>query len=314
MADIGTDAGLMREDSALLGASKIFTFLWNEAWSQAEATQAGDTDALHDMRVAFRRLRTALQNFEGDKDSPVLTKPLRRELKEWRSQIGKLGEHLGAVRDFDVLIDYVRKFDAEHTVGLDEFIETLAHERERHFATMIRKIARANAEEGIREQFARWSMGLPAARTKTPHSLAEIAHIILPDRLEEALALGAVLKDDDEEAHHELRKSLRRVRYTLEMLAPCFDKPVKKPIKHLVEMQDLLGEMQDRTVLSEWVHQSFKHAPDDIKTFAKHGDERHKELLHQVRELWNKREADGLWNNLKKLAPTQETSPSEMEK
>ncbi len=305
MADIGIDAGVTREDSALGGVSKLFAYLWNEAWDKAEATREGDADALHDMRVALRRLRTALQNFEGEKGNPLLSSSLRREMKEWRDEIGKLGDHLGAVRDFDVLADYVKDFDKEGAPGLEEFEHILKGEREHHFAPMVRQIGKAGKEGKLREKFARWSMGLPGAFSASALSLEEVANIVLPARVEEALELGSYLDGEVEEKHHELRKSLRRVRYTLETLSPCLERPIKKPVKHLVEMQDLLGEMQDRTVLAQWLGKSFKHPPEDVEAFANHGQKRHAELLDEVRALWKKREADGLWEGLKKMVPSE---------
>jgi len=305
MADIGSDAGLSREDNALSGASKLFSHLWNEAWQNADKTLGGDADALHDFRVALRRLRTALQNFEGDKHAPLLSSPLRSALKEWRAQIGKLGDKLGAVRDFDVLGDYVHDFDKEGSDGLREFEEILKHEREDCFTPMTRKIERANEPGKLREQFARWSLGLPGVFSLSEVALEPLAKQVLKARVEESVALGSSLQNGDEEAQHELRRTLRRVRYTLETFSPCFDKQIKKPVKQLVELQDLLGEMQDRTVLQEWLDKSFgKHAPDDVKSFSEHGIKRREELLEEVRALWIKREQSGLWENLRSFTMT----------
>ena len=59
------------------------------------ATREGDVDALHNMRVALTRLRTAISFF-----SPMVAdskrEGVRRELK-W------VNAHLGVVRDLDVL-------------------------------------------------------------------------------------------------------------------------------------------------------------------------------------------------------------------
>ena len=305
MADIGSDAGVSREESALDGASKLFSHLWNEAWAHAHKTLDGDADALHDFRVALRRLRTTIQNFEGDKGAPFLGSPLRSALKEWRAQIGKLGDKLGAVRDFDVLGDYVRDFDKEGSDGLREFEELLKHERKERFAPMTRKIERTNEPGKLREQFARWSLGLPGIYSLSHIELEPVAKQILGARVEESIALGSSLQNGNEEAQHELRRTLRRVRYTLETFSPCFDKGIKKSVKQLVELQDLLGEMQDRTVLQEWLDKSFgKGAPDDIKAFAQHGVKRREELLEEVRALWTKREETGLWESLRFLAET----------
>ncbi len=301
MAEIGIDAGVARDETALASASKLFVFLWNEAWQQAPATVQGDAEALHDMRVALRRLQTTLQNFEGENDAPILSSRLRREIKSWRAKIGNLGDKLGAVRDFDVLGDYVRDFDKNDSPGLQKFDSDLSHERKKNFAPMTRKIERAGEANRLREEFARWSLGLPGAFSAGQLSTEEAAKRILPARLDEALLLGNALTEGDEDAQHELRRTLRRIRYTLETLSPCFDKQVKKSVKRLVELQDKLGEMQDRTVLQEWLAHSFKDAPDDVEAFAQHGVQRREELLIEVRALWQKREKEGLWDELKAL-------------
>ncbi len=305
MADLAIAAGVSRDQSALQSASKLFLFLWSEAWQAAPATVQGDADALHDMRVALRRLRTGLQNFEGESDAPLLSQSLRREIKLWRGKIGKLGDKLGSVRDFDVLGDYVRDFakDKEDaSPGLQKFEAALLHERKRNFAPMTRKIEHAGEPDHLREEFARWSLGLPGAYSAAQLSVEEAAKTILSARLDEALALGNALTEGDEEAQHELRRTLRRIRYTLETLSPCFDKPIKKPVKRLVELQDLLGEMQDRTVLQEWLAHSFKDVPDDVELFAQQGNKRREELLQEVRALWKKRKNEGLWNELRSWA------------
>ncbi len=304
MAEIGIEAGVSRDETALASASKLFVFLWNQAWQSAPSTVQGDAEALHDMRVALRRLRTTLQNFEGEGEAPILSSHLRRELKLWRAKIGKFGDRLGAVRDFDVLGDYVRDFAKDKDddpPGLQKFESALLHERKKNFAPMTRKIERASEPNRLREEFARWALGLPGAFSAAQLSTAEAAKLILPARLDEALSLGNALTEGDEEAQHELRRTLRRIRYTLETLSPCFDKQVKKPVKRLVELQDLLGEMQDRTVLQEWLAHSFKDVPDDVKEFSHHGQQRHEELLQEGRDLWQKREKEGLWDELRSL-------------
>lgn len=307
MAEIGIEAGVVRGETALQSASKLFLFLWNEAWESAPATVQGDAEALHDMRVALRRLRTTLQNFEGTSDAPLLSASLRRELKAWRAKIGKLGDRLGSVRDFDVLAGYVRDFAKDgDSPGLRKFEGVLLGERKKNFAPMARKIERAGEPDRLREEFARWSIGLPGAFSAALLSIEEAAKLMLPARLDEARALGSALTDGDEEAQHELRRTLRRIRYTLETLSPCFDKPIKKPVKRLVELQDKLGEMQDRVVLQEWLAHFFKDVPDDVERLAQHGVERREELLKEVRDLWQKREREGLWDELRASTKSQD--------
>ena len=309
MADIAIEAKLNPEENALGGASKLFGYLWDAAWKHGHGTASGDAEALHDMRVNLRRLRTAMQNFEGPKTAPVLSSHLRHELRDHSGSVAKVGEVLGAVRDFDVLAEYVADYakkkldsDVEVVDGLAKFTHYLQLQRARAFTPMVKKVGRAQEMGELREEFARWAMGLPAA-DGAMISLDTAAKIILPRRLDEALSHAASLEPGaDPEAHHDLRKSLRRLRYTLETLSVCFAKPVKPLVTKLVEMQDLLGEMQDREVLAQVTAHCFgKDEPDEIVAFNAHGDKRVAYLLGRVRTKWEEADKEGLWEELRSL-------------
>lgn len=71
--------------------------LYESIISQEEMVSAGDAEAIHDMRVATRRLRVALSNFAACFD------PEKR--REMRAQLGQIADVLGAVRDLDVMLE-----------------------------------------------------------------------------------------------------------------------------------------------------------------------------------------------------------------
>lgn len=311
MADIARQAGLTPDQSAVTGASRLYFFLWDEAWQHAPGTLDGDAKALHDLRVQLRRLRTALSNFAGGKDAPLLSPSLRREARAQSAALSKLGDRLGAVRDADVLIEDVRraakkgrKKGAPPAPGLEKLLEELSAERERAFKPMRKSLRRAQREGGLREEFARWSLGLPGART-SPLALRDAAALIWPLRLEE-IALGArALEGDDAEALHELRKSLRRARYTLETLSVCFNAPIEPPVKTLVALQDALGEMQDHAVLEATTRRLFgADAGGDLREFGEQGQQQRRELLETVRQMWAQTQQRGFWDELRALIPS----------
>lgn len=294
---------------ALQGASQLFGHLWQAAWLHGHETAAGDAEALHDMRVNLRRLRTAMRNFEGPKSAPVLSSRLRDELRKRSRDVARLGDALGRVRDFDVLTDYAtdyakKKLDAQaaSVPGLDKFVHYLQLQRVRAFKPMAKRVRRAQEVGGAREQFARWALGLPAA-DGAAISLETAAHLILPRQLEDVNKHADSLEPGAHpEAHHDLRKAIRRVRYTLETLSVCFDGEPKSYVAKLVEMQDLLGEMQDREVIAQTCAQCFgKNQPDSILAFNAHGTKRVSYLLGRVRTKWDESEKAGLWTELAEL-------------
>src|SRR5688500_15562833 len=170
MADIAKNAKIVPEKPALAGISRLSTFLWSQVWKHADGTPTGDADALHDMRVAIRRLRSLLQNFEGEKKSPILSQKLRNEFREHRAELGKLGDALGFVRDHDVLDDYLKAYvekglkikweAATEYSGLVFFEQWLQDERAEAFAPMVKRIAKSQRDNGLQEEFARWALGV----------------------------------------------------------------------------------------------------------------------------------------------------------
>ena len=333
MADIANAANLQPDEPLLSAVSKVLFHLWETAWAEAQGTLEGDADALHDMRVAMRRLRTAMQNFEGTTEAPLVPLHLLRELARQRRKLGKLGDALGAVRDFDVLRDDVKayqetqvKSQAAKTSAQDSGLETLQeflkNEREAAFPLMVEQLNKAMEPDGLREKFARFALGLPAI--DAPLLFSGAAPLILSGRVTETLHLAPLLHDaDDAIGHHEFRKSLRRLRYSLEILSPCLPYKTAPHIKQLTALQDLLGEMQDNQVLCEATHDAFgvtgalhfkrvkdaagqkdkaaphgykiAHArkldlPADVEAFLTYGEARRHDLLRQARDLWDKQQ------------------------
>ncbi len=310
MADIAQDALISPDDRASLGASKLFFHLWTSAFKHAQGTLDGDADALHDMRVDLRRLRTAMSNLEGAEALPLLSPSLRLEIRGARSDVGKLGDKLGAVRDFDVLEDYVRNYakkqlkaEIESAPGLLELLQSLQNRRDKAFAPMQKALKKATKNDGLHEEFGRWSLGIPAAKS-SEISYRDAAQSVLAMRIDEVFThAGSLLEGAEEEEQHELRKSLRRVRYTLETMSVCFPKPIKPFVKTLVEMQDTLGEMQDRAVLQNVVNRAFgtQKRPADVARFLAHGEKRKSYLLGQTRTLWKAAQSQGVWDELRAL-------------
>lgn len=306
MADIALEAKLTPEDAGHTAASKLFYYLWKSAWEQGAGTASGDAEALHDMRVNLRRLRTVMQSLEGTKKSPVLAPHLRQEIKDWRRRIGVLGDKLGAVRDFDVLSGYVENYVSKKLKQPLEAVPELAaletylqKERARAFGPMVKKVTRATPVGALQEEFGRWALGLPAAMGNSS-GVTDIAQTLLQVRMAEIAGNAHALEPAREpEELHELRKSLRRLRYTLESFSVCYPVPVKPYVKTLVELQDLLGEMQDWAVLSETTSRAFNaEVPPQVQEFNEHGSRRSSYLLGKVRRRWAELESRGFWDDL----------------
>jgi CHAD domain-containing protein len=80
--------------------SELIAGRYQRMMEHSAATLSGDPEALHDMRVGSRRLRSTLQNSRG-------LYRRRRRYRGLESTIERFTIALGRVRDLDVLIDYL---------------------------------------------------------------------------------------------------------------------------------------------------------------------------------------------------------------
>jgi CHAD domain-containing protein len=102
-------------------AKGIFAELHQAIILQEEGVLSGDIEAVHDMRVASRRLRVALSNFA------VCCAP--DENRRMRKLLGRLAEALGEVRDLDVMI-----------AALKQYQTSLPPDRRRPVGAIIRRL------------------------------------------------------------------------------------------------------------------------------------------------------------------------------
>ena len=87
--------GITRDDTMAEAARKTLRYHFHQMLDNEAETRLGeDIEALHDMRVATRRMRTAFRVFADFLDADA-TAPYRKSLK-------RVGRALGEVRDLDV--------------------------------------------------------------------------------------------------------------------------------------------------------------------------------------------------------------------
>jgi CHAD domain-containing protein len=235
-----------------------------------------DSEELHQMRVATRRLRAFLRAGKELLD-PGWAEPVREELK-W------LGGALGPVRDLDVLVEHLA---AE--------VETLGDDREQG-----RKLLRA-LERGRR-----------TARRKLIAALDSDRYFALLDLLEQPVATIAdapTLEEIHAEEHKRLRKAVqtlddassdeelhavrihvKRARYAAELAG------VAAYVKAAKVLQDVLGEHQDAVVATERLR-NLAHRTPDTAVAAGRLIER-----ERVRALRGRDEWRSAWKKLAKTA------------
>ncbi|MFE7105477.1 CHAD domain-containing protein [Streptomyces sp. NPDC057575] len=209
-------------------------------------------DSVHQMRVATRRLRSALRTYPKILDRDA-TAPVGAELK-W------LAAELGIDRDQEVL-------DARLRARLAELPRPLVlgpvRGRLRIWSAATRGGSRRRTVavlDGKRYLALLESLDallaapplLPAAARAPGRELPRAVlkeYGRLADRTGRALELPP--GHDRDLAVHEARKAAKRVRYAAEAARPALGKPAKRFAKRMKAVQSLLGDHQDSVVARE---------------------------------------------------------------
>lgn len=211
---------------------------------------ADDAEGVHQMRVASRRLRNAMQ---------ILRRHLpRRRRKTWRRRVRGVTRALGAARDADVQIEAVREAAAAVPAaerdrvmpGLEHLLRRLETRRETLQPPLDRVMDDFEAcvvVGDLREALER--MGASAKRPRAGRlrkRLGGEASRAITRRLGTMRAYDEVVRDPERVAElHEMRIAAKHLRYTLETYAALFDDGLKDEVRAVKEVQTLLGEIHD---------------------------------------------------------------------
>ncbi|MFL6077731.1 MAG: CHAD domain-containing protein [Mycobacteriales bacterium] len=214
-----------------------------------------EPDSVHKMRVATRRLRSALQAYGRliDRDA---TRGLSGELK-WLATV------LGAERDTEVMADrlagMVAATDDDLVLGpvAARVTDTFAGRRARTHADVLetldgaRYLALLDALDALVDHPPLTRRARRRARAALPREVAR-THRRVARRAATAAARSGPARDV---ALHETRKAAKRARYAAEAATPVYGKQARRYAKGMKKVQELLGEHQDGVTLRQVLRQ-----------------------------------------------------------
>jgi CHAD domain-containing protein len=196
-----------------------------------------DVEAVHDARVAARRMRSALSAFE-----PWLPQRIDDEL---RRQLRGLGRTLGPVRDLDVSLIYVhRHAQAVAPAAEAPLRRHLEKERDRARKTMLAYYKGKDYKrlQATLHEFARMKL---RSKVRLGHILPELMRTAIAEiRLYEA----TLQADTPDEHFHALRIVIKRLRYLLEFTRYVTEPASTPLIDFVTSLQDHLGDAHDAYV------------------------------------------------------------------
>lgn len=224
--------------------------------------RADEHDAVHQMRVACRRLRSALATFRRLVDRDV-TDAVRDELK-WLAGV------LGEARDVEVMHERLQ------TLAALEPAEVAVEESSTHLERVLgdaRGEARVQVAHAMEsKRYSRLVDLLVALTVRPPWTATALAPAreVLPKRVRRdwlrlrsdvAAAEQASTPEERSELLHEVRKTAKRLRYASEALVPAFGSDASRLAKAAKRLQTVLGDHHDSAV-SQQLLQDLAADPD----------------------------------------------------
>lgn len=226
-------------------ANTLSHFMAN--WASLRASDA--PESVHQLRVALRRMRSALGAFRRVIGSP--------ELERLRSEARRIASALGPARDCDIFLqnalDGPFHDSPERLRGAAHLLEAVEARRVESYARarwLIDDTATSLFVLDVQNFLVRraWRTALAPGNHGLPSSEGRPRAAEILGRLKRrALKRGKSLPDIPDEQRHELRIALKNLRYAAEFFGGLFGnrKEVRNFIRIVAELQDDLGAHND---------------------------------------------------------------------
>lgn len=247
------------------------TLKWEKSVKKDE-----DPEALHQMRVGMRRLRTSVTSFGLAVDVP---KPVNDK------NIGKIARRLGSLRDLDVLKEslennYKPNLPCKEQESLKTAFNALAKQRE-DVQSSVQKTLKDESYKSLKDALDKW-LEKPIYQPLASFTIQQVLpDLLLPEvssfLLHPAWLVGTEFVESEViiqkkwkpekiekqlttegEIIHSLRKEAKRLRYQMELFTDLYGESYAVYLTEVKNIQEILGTMQDSAVLTDWLTDVFK--------------------------------------------------------
>jgi CHAD domain-containing protein len=247
-----------------------------------------DSEDVHQMRVATRRLRAALQILAGVYELKLI--------RRYRKGLRRIAQSLGAVRDGDVFLEHVLahrdRLPEPERASLEPLIAAATAERERARAALLGDLSSRRYRK-FKRAFAEFlctpgAGALPAPEPGVTERVRDFAGSAIWRRYELWRAYEVALPGAAPEALHAARIAGKRLRYTLEFFADALGPRAEQALEPLVALQENLGQLQDE--VTAWAHVAALGLDDDAgaQSYLAARSAERQELLAELPRRWEK--------------------------
>jgi triphosphatase len=216
---------------------------------EIEVRNNSSTEAVHDMRVATRRLRSVIRMFE-----PFYR---RKAIRSYAKSLREVAATLGTVRDLEMMIAKVpdQMLQAVTDVWKTEHdqarIDLLAMLDSTDYAQFVNELT---VFVGTPYLEARLQSDEPE-----PYYVRHVAPTMLYQRYSAVRAYEAVLNGASLDTLHTLRIAGKQFRYTLESFVEVLKPEAKTVIDAIKALQEHLGNLQDERVITDRIYEYVQH-------------------------------------------------------
>ncbi len=237
----------LSEVAALACRTGLERLLTHDPWVRL----GGESEHIHQARVATRRLRSDLRTF-GDSLDADWTTSMRADLR-W------VGAALGEVRDADVLAlrletQWRDQLTGDDPEGLEELRARLSAEREEAYQRLLVVLASDRYLHAV-DALAGGPPPLSAKHGRQPDEPAKQALGPVVERSWKKLrrAVDNLGHRPSDAELHQIRIKAKQLRYGSEAAAVVVGTPALKLADVATELQDILGEHHDAVAAEAWL-------------------------------------------------------------
>lgn len=281
--------GIRPEDPMAVAGRKVLAHYFARMLSEEKGVRSGEgTDPVHDMRVATRRLRSALKLFR-----PYFKK---RTVKQLRDSLAEIADALGNVRDLDVFRQkadkYTEKLSDQHQNRLDPLLDNWKGKLDKARDSLIELLDSQIYAEFVAD-FEEFVTGRddPPAPSEKAYLVRHVLPRLIYEKYEAVRAYETILASASLDTLHRLRIEAKGLRYALEAFQEVLGPEVGSVIEEIKAVQDHLGDLQDARVASALIHdyiaQVDEHEPmGGILEYLMAREEEKQHLLATVPQRW----------------------------
>jgi CHAD domain-containing protein len=226
-----------------------------------------NSEDIHDIRVASRRIRTCLSIFENYLPS--------KKIKPWVKDIKAITQSYGCVRDLDVQIDLLNSFyktiqEKSFLTGIRRVRLRLRQQRAKQ-GTEARTLTTAILESPTLLEMQSWAesiIAMPNSGNDKPIKLFQTGYTQIQSRLDEFLFYEVFIFDPERQIElHQMRIAAKHLRYALEIFSELYSGKTDFALDISRKTQQILGEIHDADVWSLFLPQFLNREQSRISHF-----------------------------------------------